>query len=149
MRYLYIIFSFWIVCNVAVAQNKPYRTASLDSRVHSLKVESGNGFMYPTVIRLNSDDFINISFDLFEDEHQDLSYSIVHCNANWQPSMLSSIEYIDGFDIQEVYDWDLSFNTFQNYVNYNITLPNDDVHFLLIVSPWCNLPTLLKYGSTE
>ena len=92
MRYLYIIFSFWIVCNVAVAQNKPYRTASLDSRVHSLKVESGNGFMYPTVIRLNSDDFINISFDLFEDEHQDLSYSIVHCNANWQPSMLSTIE---------------------------------------------------------
>lgn len=129
MRYLYIIFSFWIVCSVAVAQNKPYRTASLDSRVHSLKVESGNGFMYPTVIRLNSDDFINISFDLFEDEHQDLSYSIVHCNANWQPSMLSTIEYIDGFDIQEVYDWDLSFNTFQNYVNYNITLPNDDIQF--------------------
>lgn len=118
-----------LLCCYSFAQNKPYRTASLDGRIHSLKVESGNGFMYPPVIRLNSDDFINISFDLFEDEQQDLSYSIVHCNANWQPSMLSSLEYLEGFDIQEVDDWALSFNTFQNYVNYRITLPNDDIQF--------------------
>lgn len=111
------------------AQNKPYRTASIDSRIHSLKVESGNGLLYPPVISLNADEYINISFDLFEEEHQDLSYSIVHCNANWQPSMLSSLEYIDGFDIQEVYDWELSFNTYQSYVNYQITLPNDEVQF--------------------
>ena len=121
-----------IVCSLFLniyAQNKPYRTASIDSRIHSLKVESGNGLLYPPVISLNTDEYINISFDLFEEEHQDLSYSIVHCNANWQPSMLSSLEYIDGFDIQEVYDWELSFNTYQSYVNYQITLPNDEVQF--------------------
>ncbi len=121
-----------IVCSLFLniyAQNKPYRTASIDSRIHSLKVESGNGLLYPPVISLNADEYINISFDLFEEEHQDLSYSIVHCNANWQPSMLSSLEYIDGFDIQEVYDWELSFNTYQSYVNYQITLPNDEVQF--------------------
>ena len=127
-RYIFIITSC-ILCNIVVAQNKPYRTASLDSRIHSLKVESGNGFMFPPIIRLTTDDVINISFDLFEEDHQDLSYSIIHCNANWQPSMLSTIEYINGFDIQEVYDWALSFNTFQDYVNYRITLPNDDIQF--------------------
>ena len=129
LRYIFISIAMCLLCNIAVAQNKPYRTASLDNRVHSLKVESGNGFMFPPVIRLSTDDVINISFDLFEEDYQDLSYSIIHCNANWQPSMLSSIEYIDGFDIQEVYDYALSFNTFQEYVNYRITLPNDEIQF--------------------
>lgn len=129
LRYIFISIAMYLLCNIAVAQNKPYRTASLDNRVHSLKVESGNGFMFPPVIRLSTDDVINISFDLFEEDYQDLSYSIIHCNANWQPSMLSSIEYIDGFDIQEVYDYALSFNTFQEYVNYRITLPNDEIQF--------------------
>lgn len=129
LRYIFITIATCLLCNIAVAQNKPYRTASLDNRVHSLKVESGNGFMFPPVIRLSTDDVINISFDLFEEDYQDLSYSIIHCNANWQPSMLSSIEYIDGFDIQEVYDYALSFNTFQEYVNYRITLPNDEIQF--------------------
>ena len=129
LRYIFITIATCLLCNIAVAQNKPFRTASLDNRVHSLKVESGNGFMFPPVIRLSTDDVINISFDLFEEDYQDLSYSIIHCNANWQPSMLSSIEYIDGFDIQEVYDYALSFNTFQEYVNYRITLPNDEIQF--------------------
>lgn len=129
LRYIFISIAMCLLCNIAIAQNKPYRTASLDNRVHSLKVESGNGFMFPPVIRLSTDDVINISFDLFEEDYQDLSYSIIHCNANWQPSMLSSIEYIDGFDIQEVYDYALSFNTFQEYVNYRITLPNDEIQF--------------------
>ena len=129
LRYIFITIATCLLCNIAVAQNKPYRTASLDSRIHSLKIESGNGFMLSPVIRLTTDDVVNISFDLFEEDHQELSYSIIHCNANWQPSSLSSIEYIDGFDIQEVYDWALSFNTFQNYVNYKITLPNDDIQF--------------------
>lgn len=128
LRYIFII-TTCLLYNIAIAQNKPYRTASLDSRIHSLKVESGNGFMFPPIIRLSTDDVVNISFDLFEEDHEDLSYSIVHCNANWQPSLLSSIEYIDGFDIQEVYDWALSFNTFQDYVNYRITLPNDEIQF--------------------
>ena len=122
LRYIFII-ATCLLCNIVVAQNKPYRTASLDGRIHSLKVESGNGFMFPPVIRISTDDIVNISFDLFEEDHEDLSYSIIHCNANWQPSMLSSIEYIDGFEIQEVYDWALSFNTFQNYVNYRIRTP--------------------------
>lgn len=128
LRYILII-TTCLLCNISIAQNKPYRTASLDNRVHSLKVESGNGFMYPPVIRLSTDDVINISFDLFEEDYQDLSYSIIHCNANWQPSLLASLEYIDGFEIQEVYDYALSFNTFQEYVNYRITLPNDEIQF--------------------
>ena len=91
LRYIFITIATCLLCNIAIAQNKPYRTASLDSRIHSLKVESGNGFMFPPVVRLTTEDVVNISFDLFEEDHQDLSYSIIHCNANWQPSSLSSI----------------------------------------------------------
>ncbi|MBO8437779.1 MAG: DUF5103 domain-containing protein, partial [Bacteroidetes bacterium] len=106
-----------------------YRTAGIDDRVHSLQVESSRGFLYPPVIDLDGEDFIVISFDLFGDDQQDLSYRIIHCNANWVPSQLSTLEYMNGFDIQQLYDWAYSFNTHRSYVNYRLQLPNDDVSF--------------------
>lgn len=129
------IFSFVFLCATAclpvLGQPKvvAYRTAGIDDRVHSLQVESSRGFLYPPVIDLDGEDFIVISFDLFGDDQQDLSYRIIHCNANWVPSQLSTLEYMNGFDIQQLYDWAYSFNTHRSYVNYRLQLPNDDVSF--------------------
>ena len=129
------IFSFFCLCATAclsvLGQPKvvAYRTAGIDDRVHSLQVESSRGFLYPPVIDLDGEDFIVISFDLFGDDQQDLSYRIIHCNANWVPSQLSTLEYMNGFDIQQLYDWAYSFNTHRSYVNYRLQLPNDDVSF--------------------
>lgn len=129
------IFSFFCLCATAclsvLGQPKvvAYRTAGIDDRVHSLQVESSRGFLYPPVIDLDGEDFIVISFDLFGDDQQDLCYRIIHCNANWVPSQLSTLEYMNGFDIQQLYDWAYSFNTHRSYVNYRLQLPNDDVSF--------------------
>ena len=55
-----------------------------------------------------------------------IRFSVVHCNANWQQSDLSPIEYIDGFQEVDIMDYSFSQNTKVNYVNYTIEIPNDD-----------------------
>lgn len=129
-RYIYTVILLVVTVWHATAQdNITYRTESLNEHIHSLQVESSKGFLYPPVIKLGGDDYIDISFDLFGDEQEDLSYSIIHCNANWKPSTLSTLEYMNGFDVQQLSDWGLSFNTRRSYVNYKLQLPNESVSF--------------------
>lgn len=127
MRLSIISFILLIYSTTLSAQIEGYRTVSISDDIASLKVTSSSGFLYPTIIPLNGNEFIDISFDLFGDEHEDLSYSIYHCNADWRRSGLSMIEYMDGWDMLDVDIWDLSFNTHLNYTNYNIQIPNEDV----------------------
>lgn len=131
-RYLSVVFFLYLFFCPALAEQPhvfSYRTAGIDDRVHSLQVESSRGFLYPPVINLGEEDYIVISFDLFGDNQQDLYYRIIHCNANWVPSQLSTLEYMDGFDVQELNDWAYSFNTHRSYVNYRLELPNENVSF--------------------
>lgn len=85
--------------------------------------------MNPPVIMLNSRDYITISFDELTDDKSYLRYSLVHCNASWQPSGLVESEFIDGFNIGEITDAEFSQATTVNYVHYSITLPNEQVRF--------------------
>ena len=58
-----------------------------------------------------------------------LQYSLVHCNADWRPSALSDLEYLDGFNTNPIEEFDFSMTTFAHYVHYSLTLPNEDVQF--------------------
>jgi hypothetical protein len=81
---------------------------------------------YP-VIELNQIDHVHLSFDDLTDEIKNYSYTLVHCDAAWRPSILSKDEYIDGFPDHPFYDYRLSFNTHVNYVHYTLDIPNDEM----------------------
>jgi len=67
-----------------------------------------------------------LSFDDFNDENRYLNYKVILCNADWTPSELDPIEYIDGFDDNRIEDFELSFNTRAEYINYQVQIPNED-----------------------
>ena len=93
----------------------------------TLKVQVENDFMSPPIIHLNGNDRITIMFDELSDDVRYMQYRLVHCNADWQPSMLLDSEFVDGFNIANVDDYAFSSNTFIHYVNYLITIPNDNI----------------------
>lgn len=82
------------------------------------------------IITLGSTDQVHISFDDLNTEQIEYSYSLIHCNANWEKSMLARTEFMEGFteNYFEIYDY--SFNTNINYIHYQVAIPNDNIQIL-------------------
>lgn len=94
---------------------------------HSMKVMKEGDFMSPPVIRMGGDERISVNFDEWSEDYSDLQYRLLHCGPDWKPSRLLESEYLDSFNIADLDDWALSSNTFVNYVNYQVFIPNEDI----------------------
>lgn len=105
-------------------------TGVFDTRVRSLTLRNPYSFMSPPVIRLGTNDRLDVNFDVTGDSHEYLRWRLIHCNADWQPSRLLEPEYVGGFNETEVTDYAYSSNTYVHYVNYNIEIPCDGVKIL-------------------
>ncbi|MBQ4138508.1 MAG: DUF5103 domain-containing protein [Muribaculaceae bacterium] len=99
-----------------------------DNRVKSLTVAPLSNPYLPPIYVLGSDDVLNVNFDVLDADVHYLRYSVTHCNADWQPSVLVESEYVDGFNQADINDYAQSYTTFVNYYNYNFMVPNDDLH---------------------
>lgn len=98
-----------------------------DSRFHTLETRLEGNFYAPAVIPLNGEDLIAISFDEIGEDRSYLRYSLVHCNADWQPSALVEAEYIDGFNEGRIENYEYSQLTKTHYTHYSLFIPNDDI----------------------
>ena len=99
--------------------------------VRSLSVSNPYDFMAPPVIRMGTADKLNINFDLIDEDREYLRYRVLHCNADWVPSRLMESEYLNGFNEVPIDDYAFSSNTYIHYVNYNITLPDEQLPILV------------------
>lgn len=109
-----------------------YRTEPKQERVKSLQVTRIESDLSYPIIYLNSTlDAISINFDIIAPEMNQITYSVIHCDANWQVSDLSVNEYLDGFQSSYLDNYDYSRSTTIDYVNYQLDLPNDDVRLKL------------------
>ena len=75
-------------------------------------------------IRLGSSQQLVLRFDDMQADVKRYYYTIVHCDANWEPSDLEKYEYIDGFDMEEIFDYEFSRGTLIDYTHYNLRIPN-------------------------
>ncbi len=85
---------------------------------------------YP-FLQPGSGDQITLSFDIIEGDGSAVWYNIVHCDRDWNRSDLFTSDYMEGFEENQVTDFAPSFNTRINYIHYSLSLPNNDVRFLV------------------
>ncbi len=112
---------------VAEAWALDTRTATFNERVKSLQVRLAADEMAPPVILLDTGDQLIFSFDHLAEERSYLRYRLIHCNADWQPSVLVDTEFLDGFNEGRIDDYDYSQMTTTHYVHYELTIPNAEV----------------------
>lgn len=93
----------------------------------SLQTYPAGNKMSPPVITLDGNDRIVVEFDEMAEDSRYLRYRLIHCNADWTPSQLVESEYLDGFNIADIYDYVLSESTLAHYVHYALSLPNDEI----------------------
>ena len=85
---------------------------------------------YP-IIELNGNVKLLLSFDDISDEIRNYNYKIIHCDFDWRPSPLNEADYIEGFRQNQFNNYSFSFNTYVKYVHYSLSMPNQDVNFLI------------------
>lgn len=109
------------------------RQTVMHEKVRTLQVYSVNDRLTTgtPVTVLDAPDAIVIEFDMLEDERRYLRYELTHCNADWQPSGLSYVEYLDGFNEGTIDDYEYSAATTVAYIHYRLVLPNEQVRFTL------------------
>lgn len=121
----YVILLFSQLLNLCIFASGSYRTQAFDDGIRSVQLRVNDDWRNPPVIRMNKDDVLSIDFDILTGELPMLYYTIDHCDANWQKSSLSSVEFMKGFNRIDIEDYATSYNTLVEYVHYSIKLPDE------------------------
>ena len=83
------------------------------------------------VLFLGSSEQLELHFDDLAADFETYTYTIVHCNANWEPSDLVVTEYLSDFFNGFIEDYEYSINTLFPYIHYKVAIPNNQVKFKL------------------
>lgn len=106
---------------------KAQKNEVFSPHIQSLQVKVNDNWLAPPIVSLNSEDILNISFDEMSHEYHRFQYVISHCNADWTPSGLSEIDFLEGFNNSPIENYQNSINTTMLYTHYSISFPNDQV----------------------
>jgi hypothetical protein len=77
-------------------------------------------------------DYVDLEFDALNGNEDDYYYKIEYYNFDWTPSVLVKSEYLEGIDNQRIRTYENSFNTYQIYSHYKLTIPNEQTKRLKI-----------------
>jgi len=123
MRFLFLLLPLFAQAQVQETDN------TYVDYIRSVRM-SPNGIMlgYP-ILELYSNAQLFVSFDDLSDEVKNFTFTVVHCDANWEPSNLTENEYINGFPEDRVDEYSFSANTRTPFVHYFFALPNQDMSF--------------------
>ena len=84
---------------------------------------AGNQLAYP-IIRLNSTDRLDLSFDDLDGDVKSYYYTFQLCDEDWTPSTVSETAYLKGFSQVRIEDYRSSSIALTRYTHYRAVLPD-------------------------
>ena len=126
MKKLYIILLLLFVSTKIFAQS-PYDNAVFDSEIKSVEFyNTAKQGSFP-IITLGSNEKVLLAFDNLLGGTKNYSYTIEHCDANWNSSNLSTTDYLKNYSDDFITGYSYSTNTVQKYTHYQLKLPNENI----------------------
>lgn len=77
------------------------------------------------IIALNSGERLELSFDDLDADRKTYNYTLIHCDANWNPTNWIYTEYIEGYHDEQITENKYSFNSIQRYTHYTLLFPSE------------------------
>jgi len=93
------------------------------------------------IIKLNSNEKLNLHFDLIDDNAETFYYTFIHCDKDWKKSDIFPNDYMNDSQENPVEDYKASFSTTVSYYHYKLTFPNENVrltisgNYILVIYP--------------
>ncbi len=86
---------------------------------------AGKPLLYP-VVNLGEVAKLRLDFDDLDNKIKNYYYTFVHCNADWQPSVLFPANYIKGFVNKRITNYKPSVISKTRYMHYTVYLPEKE-----------------------
>ena len=103
------------------AENRIYA-----QNIKTLQVIVNQDWLSPPVMKLNSNDVLNVSFDEMSHDYHRFIYKIEHCEFDWTVSQeIFESDYLEGFNNNPIDDYQNSINTTILYTHYKLQIPNE------------------------
>lgn len=115
------------VDNYGFADQIKFENRIYNPDIHTVLLNRESIDLAPALIELNTSQQLILRFDDWSNSIRDYMYTIIHCDADWTPSGLMQMDYINGFNEVYINDFQYSFNTTVPYVNYEVRFPNEDL----------------------
>ncbi len=95
--------------------------------IKTVQLYRSDNELSPPIIGLATGEKLILSFDELGYENRSYSYTLIHCDAYWNPTDLIESLYIRGFNDDKLIDRKSSFNTITPYTHYNLVFPTKDL----------------------
>lgn len=92
--------------------------------IHTVKLfRAGDMYSYP-VLKLNSNEQLELVFDDLDADIKNYYYTYQLCNSDWTPANLQPFDYIRGFQSTRIGTYRMSSVSFTRYTNYQALIPD-------------------------
>lgn len=98
--------------------------------IESVQIYRKGWVMGFPIIKMDSANQIVLSFDELGNNYNSYKYKLIHCTYDWKPSDIEPIEYLQGFQTNDLLDSKHSTITAFQYLHYEVEIPNDRVKIL-------------------
>ncbi|QXV67245.1 DUF5103 domain-containing protein [Mucilaginibacter sp. 21P] len=114
-------------CLAANAQTPPFENNVYRHEIKSVEFYNSKKASSFPIITLGSDETVTLGFDDLSGGTRTFNYTLQHCDANWQPSKITSAEYLESYTDDRIIDYIYSSATYQKYTHYQLKLPNQNI----------------------
>lgn len=127
-RLLFAVAFISTIFSMGQAAELKYENYIYDDLVETVLLSTNTqGYDPVAIMNLGTINAMRLKFDRLSASNEFYQYTFVHCNASWEPSNLQKTEYLEGNTMGDIMDYTFSSNTFQQYVQYQLIFPNENM----------------------
>ena len=93
--------------------------------IHTIQAYPAGNPLGNALIGLHSGEILEFHFDEMSNDFNYYNFGVIHCSHGWKQSEIEPNEYIQGFQTQNISEFEAAFSTMYDYVHYKFSYPSD------------------------